>query len=131
MEHMTAESDLSFAEHLERLENVLDCEHRALLAGDGKTVAALADEKLRLSEILEKARPENGDAPELTADIRRLAARVKELADLNHMLLKQLYQHYHGMLELFMRIGGKSRSYGKNGVITIDSSPEKGGEILA
>lgn len=131
MEPMTSNLEPSLTEHLERLGNVLDCEYQALLAGDGKTVAALADEKLRISQALEAARTGTFENSDLSAEIQGLAARIKESANLNHMLLKQLYQHYHGMLELFMRIGGKTRSYGKNGIVTIESPPEKGGEILA
>ena len=131
MEQMRPETKLSFAENLERLESVLAGEHRALLAGDAKSVAALAVEKEQIAEALNTSREELGDVECLSSDIKRLAAKVKESADLNHMLLQQMYQHYNGMLELFMRIGGKSRTYGKNGMISIDVSPEKGGEILA
>ena len=131
MEHRTESDNRSISEALEQLESVLECEYKALLQGDGKTVAALADEKLRISNILEARHSEIADQGALSSEVRRLADRVKESASLNHMLLKQLYQHYHGMVELFMRIGGKSRSYGRNGAMTIESSPEKGGEILA
>jgi flagellar biosynthesis/type III secretory pathway chaperone len=131
MEEKTADYEVMLAEQLERLENVLDCEHRALLAADTKTVTALAEEKLRISNALENVQPKITDPSHLSAEVRRLAGRVKELADLNNMLLKQLYQHYHGMVELFLRIGGRSRTYGKNGIVSIESSPEKGGEILA
>ena len=131
MEQTSHRQTFSFAENLERLESVLDREHRALLAGDAKAVAALTAEKEQISESLQRARAEIGDTENLSEEIKRLAARVKESANLNHLLLKQMYQHYNGMLELFMRIGGKSRTYGKNGMISIDVSPEKGGEILA
>jgi len=131
MEEKTADTEVSLAEQLEKLESVLDCEHRALLAADAKTITALAEEKLRISSLLESVHPKIADPAAIPEEVRRLAARVKELADLNTMLLQQLYQHYHGMLELFLRLGGKTRTYGKNGTISIESSPEKGGEILA
>jgi flagellar biosynthesis/type III secretory pathway chaperone len=125
------QGDIFFVENLKQLENVLDCEYQALLSGDAKTVSALAAEKERIADDLKAAQSDLDQKTKMSADILLLAARVDELAKLNHMLLKQMYQHYHGMLELFMRLGGKSRTYGKNGIVTVESPSDKGGEILA
>ncbi len=125
------ENDTPFALNLKQLKEVLDCEYQALLSGDAEAVTALTEQKERIADELREMQADLGSESQVSEEIRFLAKRVDELAKLNHMLLKQMYQHYHGMLELFMRLGGKRRTYGKNGMVTIDSSPDKGGEILA
>jgi flagellar biosynthesis/type III secretory pathway chaperone len=125
------QDDFSFVENLRQLENVLDCEYHALLSGDAKTVSALTAEKERIADELKASQSTLVQTTKTSEDIRSLAKRVDELAKLNHILLKQMYQHYHGMLEFFMCLGGKSRTYGKNGIVTVESPPDKGGEILA
>ena len=121
----------SFEEQLACLKSVLETEHQALLKGDAKTVASLAVEKERLSDTLSEMRRDLPERSALSGEIKGLAKQVEELAGLNHMLLQEVYQYYHGMLELFMRLGGRSQTYGKNGIVNIDSMPRRDREILA
>lgn len=121
----------SFEEQLTVLKSVLESEHQALLKGDAKTVASLAVEKERLSDTLSEMRHGLPESSELSKEIKGLAKQVEELASLNHMLLQEVYQYYHGMLELFMRLGGQSHTYGRNGIVNIDTMPRRDREILA
>jgi flagellar biosynthesis/type III secretory pathway chaperone len=132
MQHTeTKESLQAFEENLRRLKVVLDEEHRALLQGDAKQVATLACDKEEIAAALDEARTSLPESSSLSDEIAALAKAVEELAGLNHMLLKQLYQHYHGMVELFMRLAGQTRTYGKDGALSIGPNTMKDAEILA
>jgi flagellar biosynthesis/type III secretory pathway chaperone len=130
-ESHTTEQSASFEDQLARLKSVLDTEHQALLAGDAKTVASLAVEKEHLAEALATLRPELPASDSLSREIKQLAKQVDDLAKLNHVLLEEVYQYYHGMLELFMRLGGRGQTYGRNGILSVDTLPKKEREILA
>lgn len=124
-------SVVSFEEQLTCLKSVLESEYQALLKGDAKTVTSLAVEKERLSDTLLEMRQGLPKSSDLSKEIKGLAKQVEELAGLNHMLLKEVYQYYHGMLELFMRLGGQSQTYGKNGIVNIETPTRRDREILA
>jgi flagellar biosynthesis/type III secretory pathway chaperone len=129
---MNRESSEEFTQQLDQLKDVLEAEKSALLQGDAKTVAALAAEKERLSALLKESRKALPETSTLSVEIKSLAGQVEELAALNHVLLKEVYQYYHGMVELLMRIaGGRGKTYGKNGYLNVDASPKRDREILA
>ncbi len=121
----------AFEEQLSCLKSVLETEYQALLQGDAKTVASLAVEKEHLSEKLSDMRSGLPKSDEISKEIRDLAGKVDELAKLNHVLIEEIYQFYHGMLELFMRMGGRGQTYGKNGIMNVDTTPGRSREILA
>lgn len=132
MENPTEDNVARIVDKLERLETVLDCEYKAILEGNGKSVASLAEEKERIADELNDFQADLTNDTKVSSDIRRLTRRVKELASLNHELLQQMHCHYQGMLELFMRIGGHARTYGKNGMINkVDIPPGRNGDVLA
>jgi flagellar biosynthesis/type III secretory pathway chaperone len=120
-----------FSAKLVGLKNVLETEYQALLDGDAKTVAALAAEKEQLSFALSDIRKELPETSKISGELKCLARQVEELAQLNHTLLKEVYQYYHGMLELFMRIGGQGQTYGKNGYVTVNGVPRRDTGIVA
>ena len=121
----------TFEDTLARLQETLENEHRALLDGDPKAVTAIATEKERLSEELQAHREALPNDSRFSDEVKDLAKRVEELAQLNHILIGQMYQQYNGMVELLMRLSGQARTYGKNGMITLEPKMLKDAQILA
>ncbi len=121
----------SIEENLTRLNELLEQERSALLNGDTETIAGIAKEKEHLGMKLFEQKDLLENNEQLSAQIADLSKRVMELAQLNHMLLSQMYQHYHGMLELFMRLSGNNATYGNDGMMAIQNRPLKGSRILA
>ena len=121
----------NFKALLDQLKDLLEAEKKALLEGDAKTVAALAAEKERLSDEIQVMRKALPETSAISEEMKTLARKIEELAELNHILLKEVYQYYHGMVELFMRIAGRGQTYGKNGYLNVDSIPKHDREILA
>ena len=130
-EDKDAAMDTEFGEQLGRLKSVLDAERQALLDGDAKTVTSLAIEKERIADSLSAMRKSLPDESATSVELKKLAGQVEELAQLNHILLRDMYQFYHGMLELFMRIGGRGQTYGKNGYLNLDANLKRETGILA
>ena len=132
MEHIeTNEDRFSFEASLKKLKDILENEHRALIEGDAKQVASLASEKEQVAEALKTARRALPETSSLSSEVAALAKAVEELARLNHTLLQQMYQHYNGMVELFLRLAGQSQTYGKDGTLTIAPSTLRDTQILA
>ncbi len=101
---------------LKSLLSLLEQEREALLAGDARRVAGLSHDK----ELVASSLPAADEGFEIVrrSDVVRLAKRVGDLAASNHVLIEQMYRHYHGMLELIMRLAGQPQTYGPNGAMT-------------
>ncbi|MCP4679838.1 MAG: flagellar protein FlgN [Deltaproteobacteria bacterium] len=117
-------------ENLQQLETVLEKERAALIEGNARMVAELAVEKERIAVLLAD-QSKNDDDQAHSSELAALAQSVSDLAKLNHTLLGQMYQHYHGMLELFMRIAGQDTTYGPDGMMSMSRKSLKDTEILA
>ncbi len=121
----------SLEANLSRLNQLLERERTALLDGDAKTVAEIAKEKEHIGMALADRKASLSGDEKLSSQITDLSHRTLELAQLNHMLLGQMYQHYNGMLELFMRLSGNSTTYGSDGMMAIQNMPLNGAKIMA
>lgn len=110
---------------LAQLRRVLEVERQAILKADAKSLAQLATEKERVTvRLVEVAQ---GSDPETLLSIEALRQEVAQLAKLNHELLGQLYQHYHGMLEMLVRIAGQNKNtYGRSGLLDVSSGSNLG-----
>ncbi|MCP4606262.1 MAG: flagellar protein FlgN [Proteobacteria bacterium] len=114
-----------------QLNALLEQERAAILKGDAFTVAELASQKEQIARFLNEENQSKDSPNPRFPEVADLARSVFELAQLNHMLLKQMYQHYHGMLELFMRLSGQEATYGPDGMVNIGPSTLKNSKILA
>ncbi len=110
---------------------VLEQERSALLDGDSNTVAKLALEKERIAASINAENSAGNTGGYSSPELADLARSVGDLARLNHSLLRQMYMHYHGMLELFMRIAGQQTTYGPDGMANISGGSLKDTKILA
>ena len=117
-------NDDSYEGNLGFLRELLEDERTALINGDATSVAKLAVKKESLVTTLARQGKDKSKSS-LSPQIVDLANAVSERAKLNHELLKQMYQHYHGMMELFRRISGQSQTYGRDGMVSIQSGPMK------
>ncbi len=118
------------SEGLGLMQELLEEEREALLKGDAREVSRLAGEKEKVGEQLSLIEKDAGD--DVDSDLRSLARNVGRLSISNHALLEQMHRHYNGMLELFMKMGGRSTTYGADGMIA-DTGGVSGStrEILA
>jgi hypothetical protein len=106
---------------ISQLRQVLEVERQAILKADAKALSQLAVEKERVTVRLVETAQESD--PETLLAIEGLRKEVAELAALNHELLGQLYQHYHGMLEMLLRIAGQQgNTYGRSGLMDVGSA---------
>lgn len=117
--HKPGKADLE--KEISQLRQVLQIERQAILKADAKALSQLAVEKERVTVRLVETAKESD--PETLLAIEGLRKEVAELASLNHELLGQLYQHYHGMLEMLLRIAGQQGStYGRSGLMDVGST---------
>ncbi|MDJ0761592.1 MAG: hypothetical protein QNJ97_01280 [Myxococcota bacterium] len=116
---------------LAQLNATLEREREALLRGDAKEVARLAKEKEDIAAILQKCDIKNTADTKGSSEIGDLARRVTDLVHLNHALLKQMYDQYHGMLELFLRLAGRGDTYSKDGTLLVESTALNSTEFTA
>ncbi|MCU0662345.1 MAG: flagellar protein FlgN [Myxococcota bacterium] len=108
-----------------QLRQVLDVERQAILRADAKALSQLAVEKERVTvRLVEAAQAAD---PETLQSIEALRKEVAQLARLNHELLGQLYQHYHGMLEMLVRLAGQQgNTYGRSGLMDVSGGGNLG-----
>ena len=126
---MTADSKMIQA--LQEMHAVLERENTALLKGDAKTVGELADEKLRISTMLEQMTPPQS---ELAMEIRKLGRQVRDLANSNHLLIEHMHQYYTGIMTLMIKMNGQTQTYGQTGYMNRPAkmqSPATRREIIA
>ncbi|MBN2528425.1 MAG: hypothetical protein JXR76_18700 [Deltaproteobacteria bacterium] len=107
-----APSDTTMIDALQLMRDVLEQENSALIKGDARTVGELADEKLRLSAMLEQI-PSPKET--MAAEIRQLGRQVRDLANSNHMLIEHMHQYYTGILSMMLKMNGHTQTYGQNG----------------
>lgn len=118
-------------EALQEMRDVLEKENSALLKGDAKLVGELAEEKLRISALLEEMSPPKTD---LAKEIRTLGKQVRDLANSNHLLIDHMHQYYTGIMSMMIKMNGQTQTYGQNGYMNRPAkmqSPTTRREIIA
>ncbi|MBN2714793.1 MAG: hypothetical protein JXX14_02995 [Deltaproteobacteria bacterium] len=116
---------------LQEMRAVLEKENTALLKGDARLVGELAEEKLRISTMLEGLKTPKTD---LAMEIRRLGRQVRDLANSNHLLIEHMHQYYTGILSLMIKMNGQTQTYGQHGYMNRPAkmrSPVTRREIIA
>ncbi len=118
-------------EILEQLIGLLEAERKALLQGDAATVAGLALNKDQLAQSLSELCKNNDSKDAGTKEIADLTSKIAELAGSNHKLLMQMYQHYQGMLDVFLKIAGQGSTYGRSGLLDVGHEPTSNSRVTA
>ena len=130
-EYGAASAEQSMIQVLQEMREVLEKENSALLKGDAKLVGELAEEKLRISALLEDMAPPQTD---LAQEIRTLGKQVRDLANSNHLLIEHMHQYYTGIMSLMIKMNGQTQTYGQTGYMNRPAkmqSPTTRREIIA
>lgn len=112
LENHQREQNERLMDALQQMRQVLEQENHALLTGDAKQVGALAEEKLRISALMEgvSAPPQT-----MAQEIRKLGREVRDLANSNHLLIEHMHQYYTGIMSLMIKMNGQTQTYGQSG----------------